>query len=151
MIEPCEQFKIKHHNPTPYRPKMNRTMGAANKRIKKILSMTCYLMPYTNSEPHWATPYSLAYGTEAVLLVEVEIPTLRVIAKRKPMDPELTTEKRGCRPYVMDNSVKKKEREIENTFDKKARPCLFKEGDLVPKKILPNDKDTKWKCMKSLT
>ncbi|RDY07969.1 Pol polyprotein, partial [Mucuna pruriens] len=33
----CEQFKIKHHNSTPYRPKMNGVVEAANKNIKKIM------------------------------------------------------------------------------------------------------------------
>ncbi|RDX64297.1 hypothetical protein CR513_57155, partial [Mucuna pruriens] len=30
IIEKSEQFKIKHHNATPYRPKMNETVKAAN-------------------------------------------------------------------------------------------------------------------------
>ncbi|RDX89892.1 hypothetical protein CR513_28316, partial [Mucuna pruriens] len=37
MTKPCEPFKAKHHNPTPYRPKINWTVGAANKNIKKIV------------------------------------------------------------------------------------------------------------------
>ncbi|RDX92350.1 Pol polyprotein, partial [Mucuna pruriens] len=32
MTELCEQFKIKHHNYTPYRPKMNEVVEAANKK-----------------------------------------------------------------------------------------------------------------------
>ncbi|RDY09555.1 Pol polyprotein, partial [Mucuna pruriens] len=37
MIELYEQFKIRHHNSTPYRPKMNGVVEAANKNIKKII------------------------------------------------------------------------------------------------------------------
>ncbi|RDY08030.1 Pol polyprotein, partial [Mucuna pruriens] len=37
MTELCEQFKIRHHNSTPYRPKMNGAVEAANKNIKKIV------------------------------------------------------------------------------------------------------------------
>ena len=33
----CEQFKIQHHNSSPYRPKMNGVAEAANKNIKKII------------------------------------------------------------------------------------------------------------------
>ena len=33
----CMQFKIKHHNSSPYRPKMNGTVEAANKNLKKII------------------------------------------------------------------------------------------------------------------
>ncbi|GKV34732.1 hypothetical protein SLEP1_g43078 [Rubroshorea leprosula] len=34
----CKQFKIKHLNSSPYRPKMNGAVEAANKNIKKILA-----------------------------------------------------------------------------------------------------------------
>ena len=37
IIELCTQFKIQHHNSSPYRPKMNGTVEAANKNIKKII------------------------------------------------------------------------------------------------------------------
>ena len=37
MSKLCEEFKIRHHNSTPYRPKMNGTVEAANKNIKKIV------------------------------------------------------------------------------------------------------------------
>ncbi|PKI69151.1 hypothetical protein CRG98_010466 [Punica granatum] len=35
--ELCAQFKIQHHNSTPYRPQMNGAVEAANKNIKKII------------------------------------------------------------------------------------------------------------------
>jgi len=37
MSELCKEFKIQHHNATPYRPKMNGAVEAANKNIKKII------------------------------------------------------------------------------------------------------------------
>jgi len=37
ISELCEEFKIQHHNSTPYRPKMNGAVEAANKNIKKIV------------------------------------------------------------------------------------------------------------------
>ena len=38
MIEEVRvQFKIKHHNSTPFRPKMNGVVEAANKNIKRII------------------------------------------------------------------------------------------------------------------
>lgn len=36
MKEHCKNFKIEHHNSSPYRPKMNDVVEAANKNIKKI-------------------------------------------------------------------------------------------------------------------
>ncbi|RDX61268.1 Gypsy retrotransposon integrase-like protein 1, partial [Mucuna pruriens] len=88
-------FKIKHHNSTPYRPKMNRVVEVANKNIKKIIQkmVVTYkdwhdMLPYTLHgyrtsvrKSIGATPYSLVYGTEAILPVEVEIPSLRVLAE----------------------------------------------------------------------
>jgi hypothetical protein len=40
MKELCEEFKIEHHNSSPYRPKMNGAVEAANKNIKKWSSLT---------------------------------------------------------------------------------------------------------------
>jgi len=37
MVELCEEFKIQHHNFSPYRPKMNEAVEAAKKNIKKIV------------------------------------------------------------------------------------------------------------------
>src|ERR1051325_9778628 len=37
ITELCTQFKITHHNSSPYRPKMNGAVEAANKNIKKII------------------------------------------------------------------------------------------------------------------
>ena len=95
MKEMCEDFKIQHHNSTPYRPKMNGAVEAANKNIKKIIKkiLVSYkdwheMLPFalhgyrtfirTSTE---ATPFSLVYGMEVVLLFEVEIPSLRILAE----------------------------------------------------------------------
>ncbi|RDX98908.1 hypothetical protein CR513_18123, partial [Mucuna pruriens] len=84
-----------------------------------------------------ATPYLLVYGTKAVLLVEVEIPSLRVLAEAKSRLDHL-------------NLIEEKQltaicHGIKNTFDRRVRPRAFKEGDLVLKKRLPNAKDQQGK------
>ena len=91
----CQQFKIEHKNWVPYRLQMNGVVEAANKNIKKIL------VKMTNTYKDWheylpfalsayrtfvrtstnTTLYSLVYGTEAVLLAEVEIPSLRILSQ----------------------------------------------------------------------
>ena len=38
MEQIFEQFKINHHNSALYRPKMNGTVEAANKNVKKIVA-----------------------------------------------------------------------------------------------------------------
>ncbi|XP_057962380.1 uncharacterized protein LOC131153952 [Malania oleifera] len=93
MTKLCNQFKVKHQNSTPYRPQMNGAMEAANKNIKNILEkmtetyrdwhdkLPFTLMAYktTTRTSTGATPFSLVYGMEAVVPVEVEIPSLRVL------------------------------------------------------------------------
>ncbi|RDY12617.1 gag-pol, partial [Mucuna pruriens] len=95
MTELCEQFKIRHHNSTPYRFKMNRAVEVANKNIKKIVQKMVItykdwqeMLPYalhgyrtSVQTSTGATPYSLVYGTEAILPIEFKIPSLRVLAK----------------------------------------------------------------------
>ena len=93
VTEVCTRFKIKHHNSVPYRPKMNGTVEAANKNVKKIIvkAIETYKdwhekLPFTLHAYRTgvrtstgATPYSLVYGMEAVVPIEVEIPSLRVL------------------------------------------------------------------------
>ena len=82
MVEaPCKDFKIAQHNSSPYRPKMNGVVEAANKNIKKIIQkmVVTYkdwheMLPFTLHgyrifvrTSTGATPFSLVYGMEAVL------------------------------------------------------------------------------------
>jgi transposase InsO family protein len=165
MRELCKNFKIEHHNSSPYRPKMNGAVEAANKNIKKILQK----MVKTYKDWHemlpfalhgyrtavrtstGATPFSLVYGMEAVLPVEVEIPSLRVLIETKLEEAEwvrsrfdqlnLIEEKRMtalCHGQLYQQRLKR-------AFDKKVRPRQFREGDLVLKAILPIHKDVRGK------
>ncbi|XP_058763854.1 uncharacterized protein LOC131637289 [Vicia villosa] len=156
MKELCDEFKIEHHNSSPYRPKMNGAVEAANKNIKKIVQkmVKTYkdwheMLPFalhgyrtTMRTSTGATPYSLVYGMEAVLPIEVEIPSLRVLAEVELEEAEwvqtrldqlnLIEEKRLtalCHGQLYQKRMKK-------AFDKKVRPRTFQEGDLVLKKIL---------------
>ena len=93
MKEMCEDFKIQHHNSTPYRPMMNGAVEVANKNIKMIVQkMTISykdwhkMLPFTLHGYRTslrtsigATPFSLVYGMEVVLPFEVEIPFLRIL------------------------------------------------------------------------
>ncbi|XP_070025716.1 uncharacterized protein [Nicotiana sylvestris] len=78
MKEVCQQFKITHRNSTPYCPKANRAVEAANKNIKKILRKMV----------EGATPYLLVYITEVVIPVEVEIPSFRIVTEAGIDDDE---------------------------------------------------------------
>lgn len=102
MKEVCQQFKIMHQNSTPYRPKANGAVEAANKNIKKILrkmvqgsrqwheKLPFALLGYrtTVRTSIGTTPYLLVYGTEAVIPAEVEILSLRIVVEAEIDDDE---------------------------------------------------------------
>uniref|UniRef100_A0A2N9GNC8 Uncharacterized protein n=1 Tax=Fagus sylvatica TaxID=28930 RepID=A0A2N9GNC8_FAGSY len=97
MDQLCQQFKIQHHNSAPYRPKMNGAVEAANKNVKKTETYKDWhehlpyaLCAYQTSvrTSVGATPYSLVYGMEAVLPVEVEIPSLRILSQTQLEEAE---------------------------------------------------------------
>ncbi|XP_015057591.1 uncharacterized protein K02A2.6-like [Solanum pennellii] len=102
MQEACYQFKIEHRNSTPYRPKANGAVEASDKNIKKILrkmvqssrqwheKLPLSLLGYrtTVRTSVGATPYSLVYGTEAVIPAEIEIPSLQIVVEAEIDDDE---------------------------------------------------------------
>ena len=82
-----------------------------------------------------ATPFSLVYGMEAVLPVEVEIPSLRVI-----MEAKLSEAERVQSRYDQLNLIEEKrlnaichgqayQRKIKKAFDKKVHPRVYHEGE----------------------
>ncbi|XP_022764236.1 uncharacterized protein LOC111309440 [Durio zibethinus] len=165
MQEICAQYKIKHHNSAPYRPKMNGAVEAANKNIKRILEkMTETYKDWHEKLPFalhayrtsvrtstGATPFSLVYGMEAVLPVEVEIPSLRVLKEVELEEAEWIRER-----YEQLNFIEEKrltalchgqlyQRRMMRAHDKKTRPRCFREGELVLKRILPIQHDSRGK------
>ena len=93
MKELCNDFKIEHHDSSPYTPKMNGAVEAANKNIKKIIQkmvktykdwhemLPFALHGYRTSvrTSTRATPFLLVYDMEAVLPIEIEIPSLQIL------------------------------------------------------------------------
>ena len=87
-----QEYGIQHHRSSAYRPQTNGAVEAANKNIKRILrkmvetsrdwseklpfALWAYRTSFRTSTG--ATPYSLVYGMEAVLPVEIEMGSLRV-------------------------------------------------------------------------
>ena len=154
MLELCEEFKIKHHNSSPYRSKMNGVVEAANKNIKKIIQK----MVVTYKDWHemlplafhgyrtsvrtstGATPFSLVYGMEAVLPFEVEIPSLRVLMETKLEEAEWVQARYDQLSFIDEKRLavvchgQLYQRRMKKAFDKKVHPREFCEGDLVVKK-----------------
>lgn len=165
MKELCKEFKIEHHNSSPYRPKMNGAVEAANKNIKKIVQkmVVTYkdwheILPFalhgyrtTVRTSTGATPFSLVYGMKAVLPIEVEIPSMKVIMEAKLDEAQWVRNR-----YEELNLIEEKrmtalchgqlyQQKLKRAFDKKVHPRVFREGDLVLKRIIPGQRDSRGK------
>ena len=145
---------------------MNGAVEATNKNIKKIIQK----MVVTYKDWHEMLPFalhgyqtfvrtstggtsfSLVYGMEVVLPIEVETPYLCVIMETKLSEAEwaqnrfdqlnLIEEKRMttlCHGKLYPKRMKK-------DFDKKVKPREFREGDLVLRKIMSFNADSRGKC-----
>ncbi|KAE8662571.1 No pollen germination related 2 [Hibiscus syriacus] len=167
MTELCAQFKIKHANSVAYRPKMNGAVEAANKNIKRIITKTTetykdwheklpfalYAYRTTVRTSTGATPFSLVYGMEAVLPIEVEIPSLRILRETKLDESEWIQARVDQLNLIEEKRLKAichgqmYQKRMMKSHDKKVHPREFQEGDLVLKKILPIHKDFRGKWM----
>ncbi|XP_070008642.1 uncharacterized protein [Nicotiana sylvestris] len=170
MREVCEQFKIMHRHFTPYWPKANGVIEAANKNIKKILKkiiqssrqwykkLPFALLGYriTVRTSIRATPYLLVYGTQAVILAEVKIPSLRIIVEAEIEDDELVKtwleqltiidENRAavvCHEYLY-------QQRMARAYNKNMRPRNFEVGQLVLRHFLPHHEEAKRKICSKL-
>ncbi|RVW91379.1 Retrovirus-related Pol polyprotein from transposon 17.6 [Vitis vinifera] len=97
-----QEYGIQHHRPSAYRPQTNGAVEDANKNIKRILrkmvetsrdwseKLPFALWAYRTSfrTSIGATPYSLVYGMEAVLPVEIKMRSLRVALEQHISEAE---------------------------------------------------------------
>ncbi|XP_031392283.1 uncharacterized protein LOC116204334, partial [Punica granatum] len=161
----CERFKIHHRNSTPYRPQMNGAVEAANKNIKRIIEkmtvtykdwhemLPFALLAYRTSirTSTGATPYSLVYGMEAVLPIEVEIPSMRILAESKLEEAEWAKQR-----YEQLNLIDEKrltalchgqcyQQRMARAFNARVHHREFRPGDLVLRKVLHITPDSRGK------
>ena len=144
---------------------MNGAVEAANKNVKKIIAKA------TKTYKNWheklpfalhayrtgiqtstgATLYSLVYGMEAVLPIEVEILSLRVLKEIELEEAEWAQAR-----YEQLNLIEEKrmkaichgqlyQKRMMKAHDKKIWPRQFQEGELVLKRILQNRQDPRGK------
>ncbi|XP_060194913.1 uncharacterized protein LOC132624104 [Lycium barbarum] len=150
-----------HHNSTPYRPKANGAVEAANKNIKKILrkmvqgsrqwqeKLPFALFGYRTSVG--ATPYLLVYGTEAVIPAEVEIPSLRIIVEAEIDDTEWVKSRLEQLSLIDEKRLmavcfgQLNPQRMARTYNRKVRPRHFEVGQLVMKRILPHQEEARGK------
>ncbi|XP_060200749.1 uncharacterized protein LOC132629021 [Lycium barbarum] len=165
MKEVCEQFKIVHHNSSPYRPKANGVVEAANKNIKKILrkmvqgsrkrqeKLPFALLGYRTTIRTFvgATPYLLVYGIEAVIPAEVEIPSLRIIVEAEIDDTEWVKSRLEQLSLIDEKRLtavcfgQLYRQRMARIYDKKVSPRHFEVGQLVMKRILPHQEEARGK------
>ncbi|XP_016648271.1 PREDICTED: uncharacterized protein K02A2.6-like [Prunus mume] len=149
-------YGVKHRHSTPYYPQGNGQAEATNKTLLRILSKMVYeyeggwsvhlpdaLWAYRTS-PRSATgfsPYSLVYGSDAISLVEIIIPTARVSAVN-----DLEWDTKSCLDWrlldfeVLDEKRAKAERRtalyhkaVAQAYNRTVKLQAFKQGDLALK------------------
>lgn len=169
--ELCEKFFIIHHSSSIYYPQGNDQVEATNKTIINILKRTVNnigrdyhlqlnlsLWTYKTSvrTPAGTTPFFLVYGCEAILPLEVEIPSLRVTLRDILSDEDYRVacleklellEEHQC---VAHEYIKVYQNRLSRYYNKKVKPRVFQVGDLVlwenPKNRAAREKKGKWEA-----
>lgn len=154
----CAQYGIRNYYSTPAYPQSNGQAEASNKTILKSLKkrlekkkgkwpdeLPAVLWAYrtTPRRSTGETPYSLAYGTEAVIPLEIGLPTIRTTLVESGGNDRALAEQ-------LDLAEEKRERalitlaayqeQLRRSYNKKVQPREFKVGDLVLRKVLANTK-----------
>ncbi|KAL6318214.1 hypothetical protein AAG906_035720 [Vitis piasezkii] len=111
-----QKYGIQHHKSFAYRPRTNGVVEATNKNINKILRKMVETSQDWSKKLHFAlwayctsfftsigvTPYSLVYGMEVVLPVEIEMGSLRVALEQGLIgDPRGKFKPSWRGPYVI--------------------------------------------------
>ena len=149
----CELLRIRHRFTSVYHPQANGQVENANRTVldglKKrlegaagnwvdILPSVLWAYCTTHRTTTGETPFSLAFGTEAVIPVEIGEPTLRVEYydektnnSRLQANLDLLEEKREV-AYVRAEAYKQRAAQYYNS---RVRARSFQKGDLVLRKI----------------
>jgi hypothetical protein len=151
MSELTEKLGLRRENSTPYYPQVNGQV----EEINKVLTMTLRRMVGIHKS-HWHmmlfsslwayrtsiksamgfTPFQLVYGIEAILSIECEIPSLKLVVKLLPntfAEEErllylMQLDKTRCDAALIIETQKK---HVKSQYEKHVKPCVFSEGDLV--------------------
>lgn len=147
----CEEYGIDHIKSTPYSPQGNGQAEPTNKTLLRILTRKVYEEPkrwsdhlslvlwaYRTSKrtSTQATPFSLVYGVEAVVLVEIAVPSMRLVLTSKVLDLEgraYNIEALEERRQKAEEKWQTYQNQISRAYNKKVKPRSLKVGDLVLK------------------
>ena len=148
-----QEYGIQHHRSFAYRPQTNGAVEAANKNIKRILrkkvetsrdwseklpfALWAYRTSFRTSTG--STPYSLVYGMEVVLPIEIEMGSLRVALEHQISETEWV-QSRYDQLNLLDerrlrvaDHVQAYERKMTCEFRKRVKLRKFQKDDLVLK------------------
>ena len=145
--EMLQSYKINYRTSSLYRPQTNGAVEAMNKTLVKILKkMTSTYKDWSDKLPYallayrtsirtatGATPFSLVYGMEAVLPVEVDIPTIRVLKEGTMEEAEWIQSRVDQLNFVDEARLKAAchaqayQQRIARSFNKRVRPRNLKE------------------------
>ena len=149
----CEQFGIKNHYSSPSHPQANRQIEAANRSLLKIIKtwlkgwkgvwpdeLPRVLWAYrtTMRTPIGESPFKLAYGSEAVILVEVHMANQMVM---KYQDKDNEKQLRLNLDLIDEVRMDAKQRTtryknlMARQYNAMAKPRHFNIGDLILKRV----------------
>ncbi|CAM8989666.1 unnamed protein product [Rhodiola kirilowii] len=152
MTSLCEKFKFKQYKSSMYNAPANGLAEAFNKTLCNLLrkvvgkskrdwhekigeALWAYRTTYKT--PTQATPYALVYGVEAVLPLELQIPSMR-IAIQEGLSSDENDKLRLAELEALDEkrlqaqqSLQCYQARLSRAFNKKVRPRSFQKGDLV--------------------
>ena len=154
----AQEYGIKILNSTPYYAQANGQVESTNKIIKSNLRKVVNNNPSNwdelLSEVLWAyqtskrlsintTPFSLVYGHDVVLPVEVTVQSFRVVKQNQlthtdyenAMMAEIDDLDKA--QVVALNSIILQKQKVIKSYNRRVRPKTFAIGDLVWKVILP--------------
>ncbi|CAM8947778.1 unnamed protein product [Rhodiola kirilowii] len=152
MTSLCEKFKFKQYKSSMYNAPTNGLAEAFNKTLcnllKKVVGKSkrdwhekigeaLWAYRTTYRTPTQATPYALVYGVEAVLPLELQIPSMR-IAIQEGLSSDENDKLRLAELEALDEkrlqaqqSLQCYQARLARAFNKKVRPRSFQKGDLV--------------------
>ncbi|KAJ1700958.1 hypothetical protein LUZ63_000737 [Rhynchospora breviuscula] len=148
----AKKYKIEWRYSSVYNPRANGLAEAFNKVLIKILRKTIgdnqrnwheklpealWAYRITHRTATQATPYSLVYGTEAVLPIEVELPSLRIaMASEIPLTKQIQLRLQELdgmdeKRLATQQNLELYQARMARAYEKLSRPRTFRKGELV--------------------